>query len=233
MNKLLKVLSLIAALNISAFADSSTNITASIDASYNTSYLVNNVSQAQDAVASSISIGTTYLGVDFSARGLLLAKTDEGEGSRWGIGVGKSFGLLKDVSLRVDGSVDRAQTGQASISDYTEAGLKVALNNEFFIPYIKGAYQVEIDQYGYTVGIEKPFELFKFITINPAVEYTRMTDYEAYAAKLTVSKTVWRNLSVFAQGAYIDNNFFTTTPNFAVKELNGSVVGSGGVRWTF
>lgn len=233
MNKLLKALSLIAALNISVFAADVTNLTASVDAGYDTSYLVNNVSQAENAVTAGIKAGTTYLGVDLYARGLFLADSSQGNGSRWGVGLGKSFGIIDGLSLKVDGSVDRAQTGQANIPDYTEADLKLSLRNNFFIPYVKGAYQVELDQYGYTVGIEKPFQLFNFVTVNPALEYTKMTDYEAYAAKITVSKTVWKNLSVFAQGAYVDNNFLTKNVNFAVKELNGSLVGSGGIRWSF
>jgi hypothetical protein len=232
MNKLIKIIALIASLNIAAFAQTD-NITASVDAGYDTSYLVNNVSQAENAVTTGLKVGATYFGVDFSARGLFLADTSQGNGSRWGVGLGKSFGIINGLSLRVDGAVDRAQTGQANIPDYTEADLKLSLQNNFFIPYVKGAYQVELDQYGYTVGVEKPFELFKFITVNPALEYTKMTDYEAYAAKITVSKTVWKNLSVFAQGAYVDNNFFANNVNFAVKELNGSVVGSGGVKWSF
>jgi hypothetical protein len=232
MNKFLSIVTLIASLNIAAFAETP-NITASVDAGYDTSYLVNNVSQAEDAVTTGVKVGATYFGVDFFARGLFLADTSQGNGSRWGVGLGKSFGIIDGLSLKVDGAVDRAQTGQANIADYTEADLKLSLRNNFFIPYIKGAYQVELDQYGYTVGVEKPFELFKFITVNPALEYTKMTDYEAYAAKITVSKTVWKNLSVFAQGAYIDNNFFGNNINFAVKQLNGSMVGSGGIKWSF
>lgn len=233
MNKLFKVLTLASTLSAATLAADLGGISGSVGVDYNTSYLVNNVSQAENAVTTGLKVGVHHFGVDLYARGLFLADTSQGTGSRWGAGLGKSLKLTDSLDLKVDGTVDRAQTGQTNVLDYTEANVIFSLRNSFLIPYVKGAYQIELDQYGYTVGLEKPFELFNFITVNPAVEYTKMTDYEAYAAKITLTKTIWKNLSVFAQGAYIDNNFLTKTINFATKELNGSLVGSGGLRWVF
>jgi len=233
MNKLLKVLTLASTLSASALGENSNNLSASIGVDYNTSYLVNNVSQAENATTTSLKVGANYFGLDLYARGLFLADSSQGAGHRYGGGLGKSLKLTDSFSLKLDGAVDRVQTGQANIASYTEADLGLSLSNKFLVPYVKGAYQIELDQYGYTVGLEKPFELFNFVTVNPAVEYTKMTSYEAYAAKITLTKTIWKNLSVFAQGAYIDNNFLTKTVDFATKELNGSLVGSGGLRWVF
>ena len=233
MNKLFKVLTLASTLSAASLGADLHGLSASVGVDYNTSYLVNNVSQAENAATAGLKVGVNHFGVDFYARGLFLADTSQDTGYRYGGGLGKSFGLTDGLSLKVDGAVDRAQTGQTNVLDYTEANILLSLRNAFLIPYVKGAYQIELDQYGYTVGLEKPFELFNFVTVNPAVEYTKMTDYEAYAAKITLTKTIWKNLSVFAQGAYIDNNFSTKAVNFATKELNGSLVGSGGLRWVF
>ena len=233
MNKLFKVLTLASTLSATALGSDLGNLSASVGVDYNTSYLVNNVSQAENAATAGLKLGVNHFGIDLYARGLFLADTSQDTGYRYGGGLGKSFGLTDGLSLKVDGTVDRAQTGQTNVLDYTEANILLSLRNAFLIPYVKGAYQIELDQYGYTVGLEKPFELFNFVTVNPAVEYTKMTDYEAYAAKITLTKVIWKNLSVFAQGAYIDNNFSTKAVNFATKELNGSLVGSGGLRWVF
>jgi hypothetical protein len=48
-----------------------------------------------------------------------------------------------------------------------------------------------------------------------------------------VSRTFFEHLTVFAEATYVQNDFDVNTFNFARKELNGEVVGAGGLRWTF
>ena len=230
MNKLFKIALLIATLNISAFAETN-SITAAIDAGYTSSYLVNNLVQAKDAVVAGVSIGKTYAGVDYSITGQYLPLGSGTDSSHWGAGLGKSFNVIDGLTIRTDAGAIRHQTGQALIQNYTEVNARVALQNDVFTPYVKGIYNVELDQSGATVGIEKPFQLFGF-NINPALEYTLLTDSKTYAAKLAVSRTIWRNLSAFAEADYIKNDFSASKYAFALKELDGAV-GYGGLRWAF
>lgn len=230
MNKLFNIALLIATLNVSVFAESN-KVTAAIDAGYTSSYLVNNLVQAKDAVVSSVAVGTTYAGIDYALKGQYLPVGSGSDSSHWGVGLGKSFGLLPAVSLRADAGVVRHQTGQALIENYTEVNARLALENSFFTPYVKGIYNVELEQSGATVGLEKRFAFFG-VNFTPALEYTYLTDAKTYAAKLAVSYNLWRNLDVFAEADYIKNDFSASKHNFALKEYDGAV-GTGGIRWTF
>lgn len=230
MNKLFNIALLIATLNISAFAESNT-ITAAIDAGYTSSYLVNNLVQAKDAAVAGVTLGKTYAGVDFSLKGQYIPLGSGTDSSHWGVGLGKSFKLIDELSLRAETGATRHQTGQALIQNYTEVNARIALENKFFVPYVKGIYNVELEQSGATVGLEKRFEFFGF-NITPALEYTLLTDAKTYAAKLAVSYNIWKNLDAFAEVDYIKNDFTASTHNFALKEFDGAV-GSGGLRWTF
>jgi hypothetical protein len=79
--------------------------------------------------------------------------------------------------------------------------------------------------------MEKRFSLYEF-NFTPAVEYTMLTDAKTYAAKLAISRNIWKNLDAFTEVAYIKNDFSTSNVNFALKEFDG-LVGTGGLRWTF
>jgi hypothetical protein len=59
-----------------------------------------------------------------------------------------------------------------------------------------------------------------------------LTDAKSYAVKLAVSRTIWKNLSAFAEVDYLKNDFSTSDVNFALKQFDGAV-GTGGIRWTF
>jgi hypothetical protein len=230
MNKLFKIALLIATLNISVFAETN-SITAAIYAGYTSSYLVNNLVQAKDAAVAGVTLGKTYAGVDFSLKGQYLPIGSGTDSSHWGVGLGKSLKINEEMSLRADAGVTRHQTGQAAIENYTEVNATVALENKFFVPYVKGIYNVELEQSGATVGIQKHFAFYGF-DITPALEYTLLTDAKTYAVKLAVSRTIWKNLSAFAEVDYLKNDFSTSDVNFALKQFDGAV-GTGGIRWTF
>jgi len=230
MNNIFKIALLIATLNISVFAETN-SITAASDAGYTSSYLVNNLVQAKDAAVAGVTIGKTYAGVDFSLKGQYLPIASGTDSSHWGLGAGKSFEVLKELSVRTEAGVTRHQTGQALIQNYTEVNARVALENDFFVPYVKGIYNVELEQSGATVGMEKRFSLYDF-NFAPALEYTLLTDAKTYAVKLAVSRNIWKNLDAFTEVAYIKNDFSTSNINFALKEFDG-LVGTGGLRWTF
>jgi hypothetical protein len=229
MNKLFKIALLIATLNISVFAE--TNISASVSTKYASSYLVNNLVQANDALVAGVNLGKTYAGVDFSLSSDFIPVGSGSDSSHWSLGAGKSFEVLENASIRAEAGTTRHQTGQSLIQNYTEVNATVAFQNKFLVPYVKGIYNVELEQSGATVGISKPFSLFNF-NFSPVAEYTVLTSSKTYAAKLGVSRNIYRNLDLFAEAAYIRNDFSTKNINFALKEENG-LVGAAGFKLSF
>lgn len=232
MNKFLKLALLIATLTTSAFAQNAP-VRASFEAGYTSTYLVNGLSRTKATPFAGVGLGSTYYGIDVGVSGTILPVSENLDESHWAFNVGKGFEVFEGVTLRTDGSVIRHQAGDPNIPNSTEANIKVALQNKFFTPYAKGVYDINLDQYGYGVGIERPTSVFGWFTVTPALEYIKLNDSANAIAKIGVSKTLFEHLTVFAEATYIKNDFDVANFNFARKELDGEVVGAGGLRWTF
>ena len=232
MNKLLKLALLIATLTTAAFAQNAP-VRASFEAGYTSAYLVDGLVRTKATPFAGVGLGSTYYGVDVGVSGTVLPVSESLDESHWAFNVGKGFQLFEGLALRTDGSVIRHQAGDPNIPNSTEANIKVALSNIVVTPYIKGVYDINLEQYGYGVGLERPTSVFGWFTITPAVEYIKLSDSANAIAKIGVSRTLFTHLTVFAEATYIKNDFDVSNFNFARKELDGEVVGSGGLRWTF
>jgi hypothetical protein len=232
MNKLLKLAFLIATLTTAAFAQNAP-VNASLEAGYTSTYLVDGLSRTKATPFAGVSLGSTYYGIDVGVSGTVLPVNESLDESHWAFNVGKGFKLFEGVVLRADGSVIRHQAGEPNIPNSTEGNAKLSLSNIVFTPYVKGIYDINLEQYGYAVGIERPTSVFGWFTINPAVEYIKLSDSKNYIAKLGISRTLFGHLTVFAEGNYVKNDFAVSNFNFAREELDGEFVGSGGLRWTF
>lgn len=232
MNKLLKLAFLIATLTTAAFAQNAP-VRASFEAGYTSTYLVNGLSRTKATPFAGVGLGSTYYGVDVGVSGTILPVSENLDESHWAFNVGKGFELFEGVVLRTDGSVIRHQAGDPNIPNSTEANIKVALSNIVFTPYVKGVYDINLEQYGYGVGLERPTSVFGWFTVTPALEYIKLSDSANAIAKIGVSRTFFDHLTAFAEITYIKNDFDVSTFNFARKELDGEVVGAGGLRWTF
>jgi len=232
MNKFLKLALLIATLTTTAFAQNAP-VRASFEAGYTSTYLVNGLSRTKATPFAGVGLGSTYYGIDLGVSGTILPVSENLDESHWAFNVGKGFEVFEGVTLRTDGSVIRHQAGDPNIPNSTEANIKVALQNKFFTPYVKGVYDINLDQYGYGVGLERPTSVFDWFTVTPAVEYIKLSDSANAIAKIGVSRTFFEHLTAFAEVTYIKNDFDVANFNFARKELDGEVVGAGGLRWTF
>lgn len=239
MNKITKIISLIAALSTSAFAAEQTKnnldspIKASIEGGYSTEYLVYGVTYASDAPFAGFNIGAEYIGVDFGVNGKVLPSSAGLNQSVWGINLGKSFKVSENVSVRATGNVNRYLTGSSVVPDTTFADVGLALENKLITPYVKGAYGVEVNQYGVATGAYKKFTLFNFLNVTPTFEYGYFNDYQYYLGKVGISKTFFNHLEVFAEGAYVNNLIGVPNLTFATKALTDQLIGTGGVRWHF
>jgi hypothetical protein len=236
MKKVLVLMSLLTALAVTA-ADNS-NI--SVEAGYNNQYIVNGVARSE---------GTAFVGVgavksmkyaDVYLGGTLLANGDLDQ-SHWTLGAGKEVEVWKDVfSARADATVTRHQAGNFGIPNSTEFGAKLALPNKLVTPYVRGAFDIDLDQKGVFVGLERAQKLPFGFVVTPVVEYGKVfgdaSDYTAVNAKATLTRPFEFSFGVltpFASVGWYDNNFNVVNYNWATREFSGDVVYSGGLRLTF
>jgi hypothetical protein len=236
MKKVLVLLSVLAALAVSA-GDTS-NL--SVEAGYNNQYIVNGVSRSEGAAFVGVGAVKSLKYADVYLGGTLLANGDLDQ-SHWTLGTGKEVEVWKDVfSARADTTVTRHQAGNFGIPNSTEFGVKLTLPNKWATPYVRGSFDIDLDQKGAFVGIERAQKLPFGFVITPAVEYGKVfgnsSDYTAVNAKATLTRpfeTSFGVLTPFASAGWYDNNFKAGNYNWATRELSGDVVYSGGLRLTF
>lgn len=231
MKKMIAVLAVLCAALIVKANDSSIGV----EAGYNNHYVVNGVSRSE---------GTPFVGVnaikslkyaDVYAGGVLLPVGDQDQ-SHWTLGAGKSFGLTEKFSLRATADVTRHQAGGFGIPNSTEFGAKLALNNPYVTPYVRGAFDIDLDQQGVFVGLSRTQNLFYGVTVTPAAEYGYVNDYKTLNFKGTIARPftfAWGTLTPFAEVGWFDNDFNTAKYNWANREFSGTVVYSGGLKLTF
>jgi len=231
MKRILTLLALVTSLFATkAFAE---DIKASTEVGYTTHYIVNGVARTEAQAFGGVNIGATYFGIDASFGGTIIPVSSALDESHWVVGLSKGFKVLEGVTVRLDGQVFRHQTAIPAAPNSTEVAGTIALENIVVTPYIKGTHDLDLDQTGYVFGLKRPTDVFGWFTITPLVEYGKFTDYNFKTAKVTVSKVLFNHLEPFAEVGYYDNDFSVSKYNFAIKELNDSVVAVGGLRWNF
>ena len=236
MKKVLVLLSVLAALAVSAGENSNL----SVEAGYNNQYIVNGVSRSEASPFIGVGAVKSLKYVDVYLGGTLLANGDQDQ-SHWTLGAGKEDSVWKDVfSARADATVTRHQAGSFGIPNSTEFGVKLALPNKLATPYVRGAFDIDLDQKGAFVGLERAQKLPFGFVITPAVEYGKVfgtsSDYTAVNAKASLTRpfeTSFGVLTPFATVGWYDNNFKVGNYNWATREFSGDVVYSGGLRLTF
>lgn len=215
-------------------ADTESTINASINAGYNNHYIVNGLAKTGNGSAiAGFDIGKTYYGVDAYVGGVVLPDSNGLDESHWKIGAAKNFSIVDKVYLRFDLQALRHQSSIVGGANSIEIAPKVSLVNPIVTPYIRGSHDFKLGQSGYTVGLERPTDVFGWFTITPAVEYGKYTDYEVAAAKVGVSRTFFNHLQPYAEVGWYDNNFSVSKYKFAATEFSGDVVVTAGVRWNF
>ena len=236
MKKVLVLVSLLTALAVTA-AD---NSNLSVEAGYNNQYIVNGVARSEGSAFVGVGAVKSLKYADVYLGGTLLANGDLDQ-SHWTLGAGKEVDVWKDVfSARADATVTRHQAGSFGIPNSTEFGAKLALPNKWVTPYVRGAFDIDLDQKGVFVGAERAQKLPFGFVITPAVEYGKVfgdaSDYTAVNAKATLTRPFEFSFGVltpFASVGWYDNNFNTANYNWATREFSGDVVYSGGLRLTF
>ncbi len=236
MKKVLVLLSFLTAL--ATVAGDNANISA--EAGYNSQYIVNGVARSEGTAFVGIGAVKSLKYADVYVGGTLLANGDQDQ-SHWTLGTGKEISVWKDVfSARADVTATRHQAGNFGIPNSTEFGVKLALPNKLVTPYVRGSFDIDLDQKGVFVGAERAQKLPLGFVITPAVEYGKvygnLSEYTAFNAKGTLTRPFefsFGTLTPFASVGWYDNTFSTAKFNWATREFNGDVVYSAGLRLTF
>ena len=236
MKKVLVLLALLASYVVTAQNNSSI----SVEAGYNNNYIVNGVARSDATPFIGVGAVKSLKYADVYLSGLLLVD-GELDQSHWTLGTGKEVSVWKDVfSARADATVTRHQAGSFGIPNSTEFGVKLALPNKIATPYARGAFDIDLDQKGAFVGIERAQKLPWGFVITPAAEYGKVygasSDYTAINAKATLTRPFDLSIGVltpFASVGWYDNNFHAAKYNWATREFSGDVVYTAGLKLTF
>jgi len=229
----LMVLSVFAALSVARAADIANF---NVDAGYNNYYVVNGVAYAKDTPYAGIGAVKSLKYADVYAGGLFTADSNN-EQSHWFVGAGKSLSLNKDFALRLDGTALRHQTSTVGIDNSTEIGTKLALQNPWVTPYVRGSFNFELHQNAYFVGAERAQKLPLGFVLTPSVEWGKSTSYEAINAKGSLTRPftfAWGTVSPYAEVGWYHNNVFDTTAKaFALSRFDNDVVYTAGIKLSF
>ena len=229
MNK--KIAILIATITtLLTFQLSAENVKASVETGYTTDYMVNGVSRATDRAFTTIALGATYSTVDMYMGVTLLPTSTSLDESHWKVGLGRGVAVAEGVSLRFDAQAIRHLTSIVGQPNSTEFNVSLALENKLLTPYVRGISDIELKQTGYIIGVKRSTDVFGLFTLTPAIEYGRLTDYETFCAKATISRVIWKHLEPFVEVGYYDSNIKSS---FAARNLSGKFTGGGGLKWTF
>ncbi len=198
------------------------NLTAQIEAGHSMGYVINGVERAGEAAFAGVGLGVTYNKIDFSLGSTALLGD---AGSDWKFGVGKGFALFDGLTAQVSLDTYRHQLATSS----TETALSLALKNKFITPYIKGSYDFDLNEQGYTVGLTKDFTIFT-VQIAPAVEFAKFESYETFSVKVGGAKDIFKHIQLFSDVGYYDAN---GAPSYSTRDIDGKFLTTAGVRWVF
>lgn len=233
-NTFIKVIAIGAALvSFNLAAENSSTIGTSVG--YNNNYTVNGVIRAKPAPFFTFDASKSLKYADLYIGGILLPNNNLDQ-SHWTAGAGNKFNLFGDFAVRTDATVTRHQSGVTGIPNSTEVGLKVALQNPYVTPYVRGSYDYNLDQTGVAAGFYREQALPYGFKITPLAEYGRYTDYETLTFKASLTRpfeTVVGTVTPFAEVSWLDNDFSAGKYNFALKEASGTVLYAAGISLKF
>ena len=230
---LLAAVSLIAALSITAADTSSVGVTAG----YNNNYVVNGVVRNNASALVAVDASKSLKYADIYVKGTLLPN-NELDQSHWTLGTGKTFSLFSDFGLRAEADVTRHQSGVPGIPNSTEVGAKLALSNPWVTPYVRGSFNLELEQKGYFFGAERAQKLPFGFVLTPAVEWGRVTDYDTIHAKAELTRPftfAWGAVTPFAGIGWYDNPEWNSasTTKFALRRFQSDTVYNAGLKFSF
>jgi hypothetical protein len=226
-----KLVLVLAALFAAASVTAEDTSSLTFDAGYNNQYIINGVSRAEGTAYAGFAAVKSLKYADVYVSGVLLPK-DGIDQSHWTVGTGKGVKTFEWLTLRLDATATRHQAGGFGIKNSTEFGVKLEAQNPWLTPYVRGAYDINLEQAGVGAGVYHTFGLPFGFKATPSAEFVKFERYDAVTAKLNVSRPIG-NFVPYAEVGVIDNNFSTAKYRFATEELTAEVLYSAGVKYTF
>lgn len=230
------VCTLLTVVNLARSADFAS---VTVEGGYNNSYVVNGVELAKEVPYAGVAAIKSLKYADVYVGGLLIANKDVDQ-SHWLIGAGKTLSVWdsKNVALRADANVLRHQTSSIGIENSTEFGVKLALQNPLITPYVRGSFNLELEQKGYFFGAERAQKLPFGFVLTPAVEWGRVTDYDTIHAKAELTRPftfAWGAVTPFAGIGWYDNPEWNSasTTKFALRRFQSDTVYNAGLKFSF
>jgi len=101
---------------------------------------------------------------------------------------------------------------------------------------LRGIADVDLEQYGFAVGIARTFDLVEKVTITPSLEYGSLSDYDYWTASATVQRPIEvaiGTVSPFVSVSVIDNSFDNGANGLAAEILDVDVVVVTGLSLSF
>jgi hypothetical protein len=231
-----KFVSLLAVLFAAISLNGADTTSVGVDVGYNNNYIVNGVSVAKDSGYAGLNAFKSLKYADVYA-GTVLVADGSNDQSHWLFGAGKNLYTIKDFTARADASVQRHQTSSIGIVNSTEFGVKLSVPNKWVTPYVRGAFNVELEQNGYFFGAERAQKLLWGTVVTPSVEWGKSTSYEAYNVKATLTRPVtfaWGTVTPYAEVGLYNNNVFDNGPKvYALTRFDNDVVYSAGLKLSF
>lgn len=207
----------------------------SLDAGYNNEYVVNGVSFARETPYASFGASKSFKYLDVYAGSSLLVNEGEDQ-THWLVGAGKNLYTVKGFTARLDGTAQRHQTESAGLENSTELGVKFEVQNKWVTPYVRGIFNLDLDQSGFAFGGERAQQLPLGFVITPGVEWGKLTDYTYINVKGVITRPFqfsFGTLSPYVSVGWYDNDFDVPNYNFALTRFNDTVVYSAGLKLTF
>jgi hypothetical protein len=207
----------------------------SLDTGYNNHYVVDGVSYAKQTPYAGIGAVRALKYADVYVGGLYVSDGSKDQ-SHWLVGAGKTVSVNTDFSLRLDGTAIRHQTAASGLPNSTELSPKLALQNDWVTPYIRGSFNLDLEQNGYFVGAERVQKLPFGFTLTPAVEWGRVTDYDAIHVKGTLAHpftTEFGTVTPFVDVGWFDSSLKNAKSVYANNVFDNTVVYNVGLRVSF
>jgi hypothetical protein len=230
-----KVLALVVSVLSATLVSAADFASIALDAGYNNYYVVNGVSFANETPHASLGAVKSFKHADVYVGSTML--TDDGKDqTHWLVGAGKNLYTYEDITARLDVTALRHQTESIGIENSTELGVKLAVSNPWVTPYVRGIFNLELDQNGYAFGGERVQKLPFGFVVTPSVEWGKLTDYSYINVKGMLTRPFdlsFGTITPYASVGWFDNDFDVTTYNFSTTQFNNDVVYTAGIKLTF
>lgn len=218
----------------SVYAD---GVNLGVSGAYSSDYIVNGTVRATDAFKGGINASKDIGPFVLSLNSDFITDGDGGtEQAHWGVSGSKAFEVGGYGLTLNAGAIRHHQGGVSGIQNSLEFGAGATLATPLADVTLRGIADVDLEQYGFAVGIARTFDLVEKVTITPSLEYGSLSDYDYWTASATLQRPIEvaiGTVSPFVSVNVIDNSFDNGANGLAAEILDVDVVVVTGLSLSF